>query len=137
VPRALLVWLTAGWAGLLIVPWYGLDGGIAPPALFASRIWLLPLALPLLLATWAALAHRSPRPLVAAGAAGLVWLVGEGLLIIHRGWTYAWLAGVFGEGPSQHAMGWGAALYALACLMLLAHGLARLGACKGDVFVTA
>jgi iron(III) transport system permease protein len=137
VPRALLVWLTAGWAGLLIVPWYGLDGGISPPALFASRIWLLPLALPLLLATWAALAHRSPRLLVAAGAAGLVWLVGEGLLIIHRGWTYAWLAGVFGEGPSQHAMGWGAALYALACLMLLAHGLARLGACKGDVFVTA
>ena len=32
-------------------------------------------------------------------------------------------------------MGWGAALYALACLMLLAYGLARLGACKGDVFV--
>ena len=64
-----------------------------------------------------------------------MWLAGEGLLIIHRGWTYAWLAGVFGEGPSQQAMGWGAALYALACLMLLAHGLARLGACKGDVFV--
>ena len=32
-------------------------------------------------------------------------------------------------------MGWGAALYALACLMLLAYGLARLGGCKGDVFV--
>ena len=32
-------------------------------------------------------------------------------------------------------MGWGAALYALACLMLLAYGLARLGVCKGDVFV--
>ena len=35
----------------------------------------------------------------------------------------------------QPAMGWGAALYALACLMLLAYGLARLGVCKGDVFV--
>ncbi len=87
-------------------------------------------------ATWSAPARRSPRFLVAAGAAGLVWLAGEGLLIIHRGWNYAWLAGLFGERPSQSAMGWGAALYALACLMLLAYGLARLGACKGDVFVT-
>ncbi len=32
-------------------------------------------------------------------------------------------------------MGWGAVCYALASLMLLAFGLARLGACKGDVFV--
>ena len=73
--------------------------------------------------------------LIAAGAAGLVWLAAEGLLIIHRGWAFAWLTALLGSGPMQPAMGWGAALYALACLMLLAYGLARLGVCKGDVFV--
>ncbi len=52
--RALPVWLTIAWAGLLVVPWYGLDEGNSPPALLAGRAWLWPLAAPLLLATWAA-----------------------------------------------------------------------------------
>ena len=135
MPRSLLVWLASGWAGFVVLPWYGLDAGYSPPALFAGQAWLLPLALPLLLATWAAIGRFHPRALVAAGAAGLAWLAAEGLLIIHRGWAFAWLTAWLGVGPSQPAMGWGAALYALACLMLLAHGLARLGVCKGDVFV--
>ena len=109
--------------------------GISPPALFAGTPWLWPLALPLLLGLWASFGRTRPRALIAAGAAGLVWLAAEGLLIIHRGWAYAWLTALFGSGPTQPAMGWGAALYALACLMLLAYGLARLGVCKGDVFV--
>ena len=133
--RFLIVWLAVGWAGLLVVPWYGLDAGISPPALFAGNQWLLPLALPLLLATWASRGRTRPRALVAAGTAGLVWLAAEGLLIVHRGWAFAWLTALLGAGPSQPAMGWGAVCYALACLMLLAYGLARLGACKGDVFV--
>ncbi len=165
MPRFLVVWLVAGWTALLVLPWYGLDDGVSPPALFAGRAWLLPLALPLLLAIWASFgqARKSPswpgltrpstrqrpghdgekraghdareRTLVAAGAAGLIWLVAEGLLITHRGWAFVWLAMWLDGGPSQPAMGWGAALYALACLMLLAYGMARLGACKGDVFV--
>ena len=135
-PRTLVVWLAAGWAGLLILPWYGLDDGISPPALFAGRPWLLPLALPLLLAVAASPGRVRPRLFVAAGTAGLMWQAAEGFLIIHRGWAYAWLTAWFGAGPVQPAMGWGAALYALACLMLLAYGLARLGVCKGDVFVT-
>jgi iron(III) transport system permease protein len=136
VKRVLLAWLTCGWASILIVPWYGLDEGVSPPALFAGRAWLLPLALPLLLATWSALGQVRPRALIVAGATGLVWLVLQGLLIIHRGWAFAWFAELAGgSGPIQPAMGWGAVLYALACVMLLAYGLARLGFCKGDVFV--
>ncbi len=128
LPRTLVLWQAVGWAGLLLLPWYGLDAGVSPPALLAGRLWLLPLALPLLLAIWR-------RALIAAASAGLVWLAAQGLLIIHRGWAFAWLTAAFGPGPSQPAMGWGAAAYAFACLMLLAYGLTRLGACKGDVFV--
>ena len=134
-PPFLIVWLAAGATALLILPWYGLEDRTSPPALFAGTPWLWPLMLPLLLGVWASLGRTRPRALIVAGAAGLVWLVAEGLLIIHRGWAYAWLAALFGNGPMQPAMGWGAALYALACLMLLAYGLARLGVCKGDVFV--
>ena len=134
-PRFLALWLAAGFAALLILPWYGLDDRLSPPALFAGAPWLWPLALPLLLGLWASFGRTRPRILIAAGAAGLVWLAAEGLLIIHRGWAYAWLTALLGSGPMQPAMGWGAALYALACLMLLAYGLARLGVCKGDVFV--
>jgi iron(III) transport system permease protein len=134
-PPFLILWLAAGATALLILPWYGLEDRTSPPALFAGTPWLWPLMLPLLLGLWASLGRTRPRALIVAGAAGLVWLVAEGLLIIHRGWAYAWLAALFGNGPMQPAMGWGAALYALACLMLLAYGLARLGVCKGDVFV--
>ena len=38
---------------------------------------------------------------------------------------------MLGPGPAQPALGWGAMLYALACLMLLAYGLARLGVLQG------
>ena len=130
------IWLIVGAAALLLLPWYGLDDRISPPALFAGAPWLWPLVLPLLLGLWTAFARIGPRALIVAGVAGLVWLIVQGLLIIHHGWAYAWLAELFGNsGPTQPAMGWGAALYALACVMLLAYGLARLGVCKGDVFV--
>ncbi len=135
MPRFLIVWLAAGAAGLLLLPWYGLDEGVSLPGLFAGNVWLWPLALPLLLAAWASFGRIRPSGLIVAGIGGLAWLVAQGLLIIHRGWAYAWLTAWFGMGPMQPAMGWGAALYALACLMLLAYGLARLGVCKGDVFV--
>jgi iron(III) transport system permease protein len=118
-----------GTAGLLFLPWYGLDTGISPPALFAGKAWLWPLALPLI----GCLVRPSARMLIAFGSAGLLWLVLEGLLIGQHGWTMA----AAGVGPSQQALGWGAIAYALACLMLVAYGLARSGACKGDVFVVS
>ncbi|HME22869.1 MAG TPA: iron ABC transporter permease [Acetobacteraceae bacterium] len=133
--RFRIVWLAIGWAGLLVLPWYGLDDVVSPPALFAGSPWLLPLALPLLVAVWALFGRTRLRALLAAGAAGLVWLATQGLLIGQHGWAFGWLIALLGPGPRQAAMGWGAVCYALACMMLLAYGLARLGACKGDVFV--
>lgn len=135
LPRFLLCWLAIGFAGLVLLPWYGLDNGVSPPALFAGRPWLLPLILPLLLALSVSFGRTKPRVLIAAGVAGLVWLAAQALLIIHRGWAFIWITTLFGPGPNQPALGWGAIAYAVACLMLLAYGLARLGVCKGDVFV--
>ena len=128
-PRLAAIWLGIGAAGLLLLPWYGLDSGVSPPALFAGKAWLWPLTLPLIVC----LIRSSPRMLIASGGAGLFWLVLEGLLIGQHGWTIA----ASGIGPSQQALGWGAVAYALACLMLVAYGLARRGACKGDVFVVS
>jgi iron(III) transport system permease protein len=137
-PRFPLIWIGIGAAALLAVPWYGLDDRLSAPALFAGVPWLWPLALPLLLSLCAVFGRPRPRLLIAASAAGLLWLVLQGLLIIHRGWTYAWLIELTGgSGPTQPAMGWGAAVYALACVLLLAYGLACRGFCKGDVFVAA
>ena len=41
-----------------------------------------------------------PRVLVAAGAAGLIWLAAQGLLFTHRGWAFGWLTAWLGAGPS-------------------------------------
>jgi len=136
VARTPLAWLLTGWASLLILPWYGLDTpGWSAPALFTGHPWLLPLAAPLLVASWAVVAGSYPRALVVAGGAALTWLGLEAFLIIHRGWAFAWLTVLVGSGPIQPALGWGALVYALAGLMLLAYGLARRGLCGGDVFV--
>src|SRR5437879_5890516 len=99
--RAVKIWLALGWIGFAVLPWYladssgsGLMLGIA-----GGRPWLLPLALPLLFAL--ALLRRQPdrgsaNGLIAVGAAGLVWLLIQGALIDHRGWTLAALAGAWG-----------------------------------------
>ena len=138
--RAFRFWLAAGWFSFLVLPWYQTEGtlgaGLAPAWWHGSsgQFWLLPLALPLL----AALAGFSrPRLLTGAGLAGLGWLIVQGLAINHRGWGFAWLASLIGNsGPTQAAMGMGAAVYALSCLMLLAIGLARCGQFRGDVFIS-
>ncbi|HJU26717.1 MAG TPA: iron ABC transporter permease, partial [Rhodanobacteraceae bacterium] len=119
----------------MLLPWYGLDEGISYPALFAHAPWLWPLVAPILLAALTSKRRSKPSILVAAGSAGLLWLAVQGLLILHHGWAYTWITALFGPGPRQPAMGWGAAFYALSCTMLLAYGLARRGLCNGDVFV--
>ncbi len=129
------LWLLLGAVGLVLLPWYGLETPAASvlglraeaaPALFAGRWWLWPLVVPLgmAFAGW----------LVPAGVAGLAWMAGQGLVIGLRGWGISWL-GLAGAAPAQAAMGWGAAAFALACLMWIAIGLARRGWCRGDVFV--
>jgi iron(III) transport system permease protein len=76
--------------------------------------------------------------LVWSGIAGLVLLVLQGFAIDHRGWTSAVLAAAFSApGPRQFGMGYGAFLTALAFLMLLTHGLAARGFCRGDAFTVS
>ena len=138
--RLTRLWLALGFAGLLLLPWYGLEHplravtGMQPealPALFQGRVWLLPLLIPLLIAV-----PGRPHWLVAAGALGLAWMCVQGLAIGHRGLTSPWLVYLLGApGPTQSAMGWGATAYALACIMFVSMGLARQGWCRGDVFV--
>ncbi|ESZ44104.1 iron ABC transporter permease [Mesorhizobium sp. L103C565B0] len=139
----------AAWASFVLLPWYKVEGGFlsfdwlaqpadATPAIMLAlggRPWLLPLILPLLLASWL-VARNNPKSLAVAGAAGLLWLAIEGFSIIHSGWGFGLLTRIAGTpGPMQPGLGWGAALYAVAMLMFIAEALAARGWCKGDRFV--
>ncbi|WP_246675717.1 iron ABC transporter permease [Mesorhizobium sp. B1-1-4] len=147
--RSAAGWLALAWASFIVLPWYQVEGGLlsfdwlarpaeAAPAILLSlngRLWLLPLILPLLLASWL-VARRNLPGLATAGAAGLAWLAIEGFSIIHSGWGFAWLGHLASTpGPVQPGLGWGAVLYALAMLMFIAEALAARGWCKGDRFV--
>ncbi|WP_246670998.1 MULTISPECIES: iron ABC transporter permease [unclassified Mesorhizobium] len=147
--RSAAGWLALAWASFIVLPWYKVEGGLlsfdwlarpaeAAPAILLSlngQLWLLPLILPLLLASWL-VARRNLPGLAVAGAAGLAWLVIEGFSIIHSGWGFAWLGHLASTpGPVQPGLGWGAVLYALAMLMFIAEALAARGWCKGDRFV--
>ncbi|MER8742975.1 iron ABC transporter permease [Mesorhizobium sp. M1004] len=147
--RSALAWVMAAWASIVLLPWYKVEGGFlsfdwlaqptdATPAIILAlggRPWLLPLVLPLLLASWL-VARNKPKSLAIAGAAGLLWLAIEGFSIIHSGWGFGLLTQVAGTpGPIQPGLGWGAALYAVAMLMFIAEALAARGWCKGDRFV--
>ncbi len=142
-------------AGYVLLPWYWLDfsggaailgtwpGGAAGPAAvraLGGAWWLLPIVLPLGLAVFAGLQPRE-RPgradlLVAAGLLGLVLTLGQGFAIGLRGWSWGWLAAIFGgPGPSQAGFGLGAAVVLSSFLLILCRGLAERGWCRGDVFV--
>ena len=138
--------LALGFAAFCLLPWHGQPPGpfrwtwaVQAPALLqalSGEWWLAPLALPLLVALYGQTTGRGGGRLLAAAAlVGLVWLVAEGFSIGARGWQADWLARAFSGNPQQQAMGWGALAYAAAMTVLLAHGLARQGWCKGDVFV--
>lgn len=147
--RSALAWVMAAWASFVLLPWYKVEGGFlsfewlaqpadATPAIMLAlggRPWLLPLVLPLLLASWL-VGRNNPKSLAVAGAAGLLWLAIEGFSIIHSGWGFGLLTRIAGTpGPIQPGLGWGATLYAVAMLMFIAEALAARGWCKGDRFV--
>src|SRR5665213_938026 len=142
-------WIVVAWVSVLLLPWYKIEGGLfsfewlarpadARPAAilsFDGSLWLLPLLLPPLIATWLFIGRRW-RGIGATGALGLAWLAAEGFSIIHSGWSFAWLAALAGtHGPTQPGLGWGATFYGVAMLMLVAAELADRGWCKGDRFV--
>lgn len=132
------------WGALALVPWYALGGmprGVpawpaAMQALVGERPWLIPVLLALLPATWAVIGPARPRLLVWSAVAGIAWIAVEGFGILHHGWGFEALATLTGSpGPTQPGLGWGAMIHVLALTMLIAHGLARQGVCRGDVFV--
>ena len=152
----LLAWLAVGAAGFLLVPWYMLQGSVLSPAWLAAfnsrdaapgvlqaalhgRGWLWPIAM-LLAAAALALLPGLPRRargnlLLAVGAAGVVWTLGQGFAIGPRGFAFESLGNAFGQIGGQYGMGLGAALVVAAFAMLFALGLALRGFFKGDGFV--
>jgi iron(III) transport system permease protein len=145
--------------GALALPWYRLEDGLvstswlagypagpeAAPALLQialhGRWWLaLPLLalLPVLLARTLRDDDRRARLLVAAGAAGLALLIGQGFAIGFSGWRWSLLEHGLGPlGLGQQAWGAGAAALAAAFLLVIGFGLAERGAMRGDAFVVS
>ncbi|GGL49990.1 ABC transporter permease [Wenxinia marina] len=153
--RRLDFMLLLGAAGLVVLPWYRIRGGFfgfgwlgdwlsddrlwpGLAQLFPDRWWLWPIPLLLLAALALRLTlppSRRGRGLVLIGAAGLGWMLVEGLSVGLRGWNWGLLEATFGEVEGQQAYGAGAIVTALAFAGLIAAGLAERGALKGDAFV--
>src|SRR5687768_10078279 len=85
--RWLTVWIVAAWVSALLLPWFGVEGGLqaivsgtakAEQLASAMRLAieghprLLMLLVPLVMAT-AAQIRQNPRLAVAAGLAGIAW----------------------------------------------------------------
>jgi len=155
VSRSAKWWLAAAWIGFALLPWHMRAGWIdwlstlasdgphsaAALILAGQAWWLAPITLPLLSATiplldtWRA---RDGRMLIAAGLAGLALITAQGFAIGLDGWGFGILGTLSGTpGPRQAGMGFGAALTTAAFLMLLCHGLAARGWCRGDAFVVS
>ena len=155
----IMLWLVVGIFASLVLPWYGIEDGFfgfewlfdgypmdsdyAPLALLliqGEKLWLAPLLVPFLVATYAAgLPRRSPaisRLLIIGAGFGLIWLCGQGLLIGIRGWQFAAPQAIFGPlGDRQFGMGYGAMLYFASCLFLFSAGVAEQRGTMGDKFV--
>lgn len=104
-----------------------------------AQWWLWPFV-PLVIAVGLLRHLCAPGPdrggrLMALGAAGLVWLLVEGLAVGLRGWNWSLWETLFGPVAGQPAFGAGAVGLALCCLAMISFGLAERGALKGDVFV--
>ena len=156
----LTFWVIAGWAGFLLLPWYGvedfytfewlfdgwpMDGDYAPAAFLIAqgqKLWLAPMLLALI-APLFVMRRRKTDPiygkvLIIAGGFGFAWMIAQGLGIGLRGYNFGWMTALFGDlGDRQFGMGYGALIVASAFLFLFTQGIAARGAVNGDVFVTA
>ena len=136
--------------GLLLLPWHGLErgvaevegwpGGTAAPLvallLTGARWWLWPVALLLALAVPPLLRGRAEGAVLAlAGAGIIVWVFLMGEAIGLRGLEWRWLAPILGDPPPQPALGWGALVVLAGATGLLAAGLAARGAFGADAFI--
>lgn len=154
--RSALVWLVAGVVGFALLPWYLVDGGsisldmfkgwpsgASGSALFLGLSecpWLLPILLGFLVA-FVPVVRRVVNPgawLIWAGAGGLTWFWLQAFAIDHKGWALPGfeILSQFAQ-PVQVGLGYGGFVTALSLLMLLTHGLAARGMCRGDAFLTS
>jgi iron(III) transport system permease protein len=151
--------LVMGWLGYGLLPWYlveraslvsvawlsgypfGRAGTALALALSGGAPWLLPVGLALLAATVASGLRDEKivaRILILAGAAGIALFFAQGFAIGIRGQGIPGLAALLGgAGAAQPGMGGGAFLCVLSLLLLLCHGLAYRGYCRGDLFTTS
>ena len=157
-PATRLVCLCA-WLGFALLPWYLAEGmsltgfgwlagyplgkagsGLALGLAGEAR-WLLPGGAMLLVAglAWPRQdEQRAAKILIWAGAAGFALFFLQGFAIGLKGQGIPWLANLFGAaGATQRGMGPGAFLTIVCLLLLLCHGLAYRGFCRGDVFTTS
>lgn len=138
----LLPWyrIRSGFFGLGWVPDWAADDGLWPglAQLLPDRWWLWPVPVPLIAAAGLRLGlppgPRRGGALAWTGAAGLTWLLVEGLSVGMRGWNWGALEAL-GEIQGQPAFGAGAIITALVFVGLVALGLAERGALRGDAFV--
>ncbi|MCE2665895.1 MAG: iron ABC transporter permease [Limnohabitans sp.] len=159
--RALTLWALWGLLSFVLLPWYFLQQGSlwsALPHIWGGsetasallqvlqhdRPWLwlgfagLFICLAGLIIPVLAQPKRQGFFLVAGALLGLIGLIGSGFAIGALGWSFEFLeqwAGPLSQG--QYGMGWGAACVLLSLTILLGAGLARLGYCRGDVFIAS
>ncbi len=157
--RRLNIALAIGLAGFTLVPWYRIESGFfslgwlgnfptgsaeAPGLLqiFEYGRWTLAVMALLFGAGLCARAFKvSPlrsNMLIAAGVAGIVFLVLQGLAVGLTGWTWTISETLFGPlADGQPSMGAGAGLVALSFVLMFSFGLAERGVLRGDAFVVA
>ena len=159
--RALTLWALLGLLSFALLPWYFLQQGSlwsALPhiaggpetasallqALQHDRPWLwfgfagLAICLIALTLPFLAKAKRQGVFLVAGALLGLVGLAISGFAIGAVGWSFEFLEHWVGPLSSgQYGMGWGAAGVLFSLTILLGAGMARLGYCRGDVFIAS
>ncbi len=156
----LVFWTAAGLAGLLLLPWYGvdeffsfqwifdgypLDDANAPAVVLVAqgqKIWLLPLLIaasgPLTVIAKPKSDALFAKVLILSGAFGFCWMIAQGFSIGLRGFNFEFLAALFvGFEGRQLGMGYGALVTASAFLFIFSQGIAARGVIGGDVFVVS
>ena len=154
--RAAAFWLAVGAVGVALVPWYAVPDSIwsldwiahwhtkenGPAWLHASsfgRAWLWPVAAFLAAGTGALAIARSEsraNALIAIGALGFTYTLGQGFVIGPTGWYFESLKALLPAlAAGQYGMGLGAFFALSAFAMLFSLGLAGRGDFRGDAFV--
>jgi iron(III) transport system permease protein len=154
-----IIWLIA-LVGAAILPWHMPQNAATLGSLFAlgngdadeasalwqavahKRWWFWPILAAVVAAGFSVFGARTAqakgRWLLWGAGLGLLWLMGQGLAIGIRGWSFGFLEKSFGDlGDRQFGMGLGAVVTFGALLLLATDALALKGYFKGDRFVSA